>query len=88
MTNRIMPDPLVETSPISLVERVFGSPDTVCEGEYITIYEFLLDPDIRDDPETIAGVLREFSGWALYMLKRMQELGLVDRTESMSESSS
>jgi hypothetical protein len=77
----VAPDPLVDegTSP-SLVESLFDDPDTVCEGEYTTIYEFLLDPDMRNDPEMIAGVLREFSGWALYMLKRMQELGLIERT--------
>jgi hypothetical protein len=72
--------PLEEDHP-SLVEKVFPHPDTVCEGEYITIYEFLLNPDIRDDPQLIAGVLKEFSGWALSMLEEMQRLGLIDPTE-------
>lgn len=66
----------------SLVAKTFDHPDQVCEGEYITIYEFLLDPDIRDDPERIASVLVEFAGWAQHMLKRMRELGLIDQTES------
>jgi len=70
-----MPD---ENDLPSLVEQIFEDPDTVCEGEYITMYEFLLSPDIRDDPEAIAGVLREFSGWAQHMLRRMRRLGLVD----------
>jgi hypothetical protein len=72
--------PVEEDRP-SFIERVFPHPDTVCEGEYITIYEFLLNPDIRDDPQLIAGVLKEFSGWALSMLKEMQRLGLIDPTE-------
>ncbi len=70
-----MPD---ENDLPSLVEQIFDDPDTVCEGEYITMYEFLLSPDIRDDPIAIAGVLREFSGWAQHMLRRMRRLGLVD----------
>jgi hypothetical protein len=64
----------------SLVERVFDEPNTVCEGEYATIYEFLLNPDIGNDPDAIAGALKEFSGWAHYMLERMQGLGLIDQT--------
>ena len=79
----IVPHPLIEgEDQQSLVERIFPHPDTVCEGEYITIYEFLLSPDIRDDPELIAGALKEFSGWALYMLEEMQKLGLVDQTQA------
>ena len=79
----IVPDPLIEEEDQqSLVERIFPHPDTVCEGEYITIYEFLLSPDIRNDPELIAGALKEFSGWALYMLEEMQKLGLVDQTQA------
>jgi hypothetical protein len=61
----------------SLVEKIFDNPDNVCTGEYITIYEFLLDPSIRDNPEMIAGVLEEFSGWAEYMLARMKKLDLL-----------
>ncbi len=72
-------EPPDEADQPSLVERVFPHPDTVSEGEYITMYEFLLSPDIRDDPIAIAGVLREFSGWAQHMLRRMRRLGLVDR---------
>jgi len=65
----------------SLVEKIFPNPDTVSQGEYITMYEFLLSPDISNDPEMIAGVLREFSGWAEHMLRRMQELGLIGGDE-------
>ena len=61
-------DLLGEEDQNSLVERVFDDPDTVGQGEYTTIYEFLLAPDIRDDTEAIAGVLQEFSGWAQHML--------------------
>lgn len=74
-------EPLDDEGQLSLVERVFPNPDTVCEGEYITIYEFLLSPDISNDPEMIASVLKEFSGWAQYMLRRMQELGLIGGDE-------
>jgi hypothetical protein len=62
----------------SLVERIFDDPDVVCEGEYITLYDFLLAPDICNDPEHIAAVLREFAGWATYMLERMQGLNLIE----------
>jgi hypothetical protein len=61
----------------SLVETIFDDPDHICTGEYMTIYEFLLGPSIRDDPDMIAGVLKEFSGWAEYMLERIGELGLL-----------
>jgi hypothetical protein len=67
---------------LSLVERVFDQPDTVSQGEYWAIYEFLLDPDIRDDPAMIAGVLCEFSGWSQYMLKRLLTLGLISQEEA------
>ena len=60
----------------------YSNPDTICEGEYIAIYEFLLSPDISNDPEMIAGVLREFSGWAQYLLQRMRESGLIDSAET------
>ena len=65
--------------PHSLVEKIFDDPDRICTGEYITIYEFLLRPSIRDDPDMIAGILNEFSGWAEYMLKRIEELGLLSK---------
>ncbi len=68
----------------SLVERVFDDPDAVCQGEYITIYDFLLAPDICNDSERITGVLREFAGWATYMLQRMQRLNLVKQMEEVS----
>ena len=61
----------------SLMERIFDHPDRVSEGEYTAIYEFLLSPDIRDDPDAIAGVLTEFVGWAQYMLEQMQQSGLI-----------
>jgi hypothetical protein len=67
----------------SFVAQIFYHPDTVSQGEYITIYEFLLDPEIRDDPEMIAGVLREFAGWAQHMLEQMRTLGLIDETETL-----
>jgi hypothetical protein len=59
---------MADEEELSLVERIFPDPDTVCEGEYIAIHEFLLNPDICDDPELIAGVLQEFSAWAEYMV--------------------
>ena len=66
----------------SLVERIFPDPENIPEGEYIAIYEFLLNPDIRNDPELIVGVLQEFSGWAEYMLKELQKRGLMDQTKT------
>lgn len=83
MPSRIVPtDNLSDKdSQLSLVERVFPNPDKVSEGEYIALYEFLLNPDISNDPKMIAGVLREFSGWAQYLLQRMQESGLIDSAE-------
>ena len=74
-------EPLDDEDQPSLVERVFPNPDTVNQGEYLAIYEFLQNPDISNDPEMIAAVLREFSGWAEYMLRRMQELGLISGDE-------
>jgi hypothetical protein len=62
-----------DKEPLSLVERVFFDPDNVSQGEYWAIYEFLLDPDIKDDPEMVVNVLKEFSGWAQYMLGQIQE---------------
>ena len=67
---------------LSLVEGVLDNPDTVSQGEYTTVYEFLLNPDIRDDPDAIAGVLRAFSGWSQHMLERIRRLGLIDRTQA------
>ncbi len=67
----------------SLVERIFDGPDVVCEGEYITLYDFLLDPNICNDPDRIAGVLREFAGWTRYMLQRMQGLNLIEQVEEV-----
>ncbi|MDY6875604.1 MAG: hypothetical protein SWK90_05295 [Chloroflexota bacterium] len=61
---------------LSLVERIFDDPDAVGQGEYTAIYEFLLVPDICDDPDAIAGVLQEFSGWAQHMFEQMRKLGL------------
>lgn len=66
----------------SLVAKIFYHPDTVSQGEYITIYEFLLDPEIRNDPEMITNVLREFTHWSQYMLEQMRQLGLIDETEN------
>jgi hypothetical protein len=72
----------------SIVERVFDDPDTINEGEYTSIYEFLLSPDIKDDLVAIAGVLEEFSGWAQYMLERMRKLSLTDQIEDVNRPSS
>lgn len=44
----------------SLVEKIFDDPDCICESEYTAIYEFLLGPSIRDDPDAVAGVLESF----------------------------
>ncbi len=77
----MMDDDAPDEEESSLVERIFLDPDTVSQGEYWAVYEFLLDPDIKDDPEMIAGVLKEFSGWAQYMLGQMRELGLIDQIE-------
>ncbi len=68
---------------VSLVEKIFYHPEEVSQGEYTAIYEFLLDPEIRDDPEIIAGVLDEFSGWAQYMREQMQKLGLIDQSKNV-----
>ena len=57
----------------SLVERVFHDPENVSQGEYTTIYEFLLNPDISDDPDVIVGVLEGFAGWANLMIEQMQK---------------
>ena len=73
-----------EHSQLSLVERVFPNPDTVSQGEYFAIYEFLQNPDICNDPEMIAAILIEFSGWAEYMLRRMHELGLIGGDEMVA----
>ena len=83
MSNDVAPtnDLPDEETQLSLVERVFDNPDIVSQGEYLAIYEFLQNPDISNDPEMIAGVLKEFSGWAKYMLRRMQELGLIGGDE-------
>ena len=76
--SEILASDLPNNEYYSLVERVFDNPETISQGEYTAIHEFLLNPDISDDPEAIAGVLKEFAGWAQYMLERMQQLGLVD----------
>lgn len=65
----------------SIVEQVFDDPDIIGQGEYTAIYEFLLNPDLRDDADLIAGVLSEFSGWAQCMLERMWKRGLVHTTD-------
>jgi hypothetical protein len=66
-------NPNSESDRRSLVESVFHDPENVGQGEYTVIYEFLLNPDIRDDPDAITGVLEEFAGWANYMLEQMQK---------------
>jgi hypothetical protein len=68
-----------EENHLSLVERAFDKPDIICQGEYTAMYEFLLNPDICDDPGAIVGALNEFSGWAQHMLAQMQKLGFIGR---------
>ena len=75
-------------APLSLVERLFPHPDNVCQGEYYAIYDLLLNMDERADPEAIAGVLREFAGWATYMLVQMKAAGLIGESELTTEFSS
>ncbi len=62
----------------TLVQTLFPDPDSVSEGEYITIYEFLQNPDICNDPVMIAGCLEEFRGWAQHMLAQLRKQGLVE----------
>jgi hypothetical protein len=64
-----------ESDHPSLVESVFPNPDQICAGEYITIYEFLLSPDFRNDPQAIVAILEEFSSWSQYMLAEMRKRG-------------
>lgn len=70
---RAVSNPGSESEHCSLVEKVFCDPRSVSQGEYTTIYEFLLSPDICDDPDVIMGVLGEFAGWANYMIEQMQK---------------
>jgi hypothetical protein len=67
-----------EEDYLSLVDKVFDNPKAISQGEYTAIYEFLLSPDIRDDPDAIIHVLEEFSGWAHYMLEQMRKLDILD----------
>ncbi len=67
--------------PCSLVERLFPHPDNVSQGEYHAIYDLLLNMDERDNPQALAGVLREFAGWAMYMLKQLKSAGLIGESE-------
>ncbi len=76
--NTVKPNLFAEQDYYSLVERIFDDPDVICEGEYITLYNFLLDPNICNDPDLIAGVLGEFVGWATYMLQRMQRINFIE----------
>lgn len=69
------PELFAEGHQPSVVERLFENPERMSAGEYTTIYEFLLSPDIRDDPDLIKGVLEEFIGWARYMLEQLQKSG-------------
>jgi hypothetical protein len=73
---------LLEENQQSLAERLFPDPDAVSQGEYITVYEFLLNPDICNDPVAIAGCLEEFAGWAQYMLAQMRKQGLLEPHET------
>ena len=67
--------------PLSLVERLFPDPDNVSQGEYYAIHNLLLNMDECDDPQAIAGVLREFAGWATYMLGQMKAAGLIGESD-------
>ncbi len=70
---------------LSLLERLFPHPDNVCQGEYYAIYDLLSGMDERDDPQALAGVLREFAGWALYLLAQMKAAGLIGEAEASIE---
>jgi hypothetical protein len=39
-----------------------------------------MDPDVRNDPQMIAGILEEFSGWSQYMLGKLHKAGLANET--------
>ena len=69
----------------TLVEALFPNPDTVSEGEYAAIYEFLQSPDICNDPAMIAGCLEEFAGWSQYMLEQMRKQGLLEQSETRAQ---
>jgi hypothetical protein len=64
---------MAENDNCSLVEKVFCDPRSVSQGEYTTIYEFLLNQGISDDPDVIIGVLKEFAGWANLMIEQMRK---------------
>ena len=68
----------------TLVESLFPDPDTVSQGEYTVIYEFLQNPDIRNDSAMIASCLDEFVGWAQYMLKEMSKQGYLEQNKDSS----
>ena len=82
MAHRDFSETLTEEDQQSLVERLFFDPDTVCQGEYMAIYDFLLSPDIRDNPVAIAGCLEEFTGWTQHMLTQMRKQGLLEPHET------
>ncbi len=88
MTRVYLPSILEQKDQISLVEKLFPDPDTVSEGEYITIYEFLRSPDICNDPAMISGCLEEFVGWAQYMLKEMSKQGRSEQKRDISHAPS
>lgn len=79
--NATLPVCVLLEQPDSLVERIFDHPDNICQGEYYVIHDFLLNLEDRDEPEAIACALEEFAGWAVYMLKKMHQAGLIDRSE-------
>jgi len=60
---------------MSIVEKVFPNPEQVSGGEYWAIYDFLMSPDIENDPELILGCLEEFSGLATYLQDLMRKAG-------------
>jgi hypothetical protein len=69
----------------TLVQTLFPDPDSVSQGEYITIYEFLQNPDICNDPAMIAGCLEEFIGWGQYMLDQMRKHGRLEARKEAIE---
>ena len=66
---------MIDESTESIIEKVFPDPDTVSQGEYRAMYEFLLSPDMESDPDLIIGCLEEFAGWANHLLDLMRKAG-------------
>jgi hypothetical protein len=55
-------------------ETVFADPDEVGQTEYLMIYEAV--EGFRNDPEQVAGMLREFVDLATERLEHLERLGV------------